>query len=390
MTDTQRFFVECVRAGINNKNIEEIPESVDYKQFYKLCSSHSMSVVVSRALEGVRDRLPDVFVNAIEKSVQYHVMKDVQSEFDASTVLNAFEERGIKYMPLKGYYLKKLYPSTEMRYASDWDVLIDVSQLNKVRQTVKDLGLEVKRYDEHHDIVYYPATKTVFELHKCIFVGPLKKYFGVGFERAKVKEGYKFFYEMDREIFYISMLAHSAYHFAESAGVGIRHLTDIYLYRKAYDLNEEYLNSELCKCGLLKFKEQMERLSAYFFEEGQADGFTLKLAEHMLESTLLANEKKKVASDVASQSKNTKEGLEGAKRRTLISSIFPKKESMQFSYPVLKRHVWMLPLFYPVRWFHVLFTRPKNISKLKSYSKIDRKELDEMLAIRDGLGIQDL
>ena len=73
-------------------------------------------------------------------------------------------------------------------------MLIDVSQLKTARKKVKDLGLEVKGFDEHHDIVYYPSTKTVFELHKSIFVGTLKKYFGVGFERAKIKNGYNFFY----------------------------------------------------------------------------------------------------------------------------------------------------------------------------------------------------
>ena len=62
-------------------------------------------------------------------------------------------------MPLKGYHLKKLYPSTDMRYASDCDVLIDVAQLKTVRALVDELGLATKRHDEHHDIVYYPVLK---------------------------------------------------------------------------------------------------------------------------------------------------------------------------------------------------------------------------------------
>ena len=119
MTVAERFFVACVKAEIKNESAQSILDCVDYKQLYKLCASHSMSVVVNKALETVRDKVPEAFMSAIEKSVQYHLMKDVQNEFDANTVLNAFDESQIKYMPLRGYHLKKLYPSTEMRYALD-------------------------------------------------------------------------------------------------------------------------------------------------------------------------------------------------------------------------------------------------------------------------------
>ncbi len=391
MTVTERFFVECIKNGINDEKVEFIPECVDYKQFYKLCASHSMSVVVYRAIQGVRDKMPEGFVNALEKSVQRHVMKDIQSEFDIKTVLDAFEEKGIRFMPLKGYHLKKLYPSTDMRYASDCDVLIDVEQLKEVRAIVDGLGLETKRYDEHHDIVYYPETKTVFELHKTIFVGELEKYFGVqnqGFKRAKIKEGCKNFYEMDKELFYISILAHSAYHFAEGAGVGIRHLTDVYLYRKAYDLDENYLNEELKKCGLLQFKEQFEKVSSYFFKNEKGDEFTVKLAKHILNSTLFAYERLKSASDVAqnlSESSDKK-----ARKKTFWKKVFLPVEQMKFSFPVLKKAIWLLPFCHVIRWIKVIFTRPKAIGQLKEYNKVENQDLLYMKHIIEGLGINHL
>ena len=391
MTITEKFFVECVKKGIKNERIEKIPEGLDYKQFFNLCGSHSISAVVYKALEKVKDKLLPQFLAALQRSVRYHVMLDAQSEYDINTVLSAFEEHGIKYMPLKGYHLKKLYPSTDMRYASDCDVLIDVDQLKQVRALVEELGLATKRHDEHHDIVYYPETKTIFELHKTIFVGPLEKYFGInnkGFERACLREGYKYFYELDREIFYISLLGHSAYHFAESAGVGIRHLTDIYLYRKAYDLNEDYLNAELDKCGLRQFKEQFEKVSAYFFEDAKPDEFTYKLAKHILESSLLSNEDKKTASDVAANASET--GDKKAKNRSIWRKIFLPTEQMKFCFPILKKAIWLLPVFYVVRWVQVLFTRPKAIAQLKKMSDVKENDLIYMKEIRSGLGINHL
>ena len=391
VTNTEKFFVECVKKGIKGEKIDSILDGLDYKQFYNLCASHSMSVVVFKALENVKDKLLPQFWTALQRSVHRHVMLDVQSEYDINTVLTAFEEHGLKYMPLKGYHLKKLYPSTDMRYASDCDVLIDVAQLKQVRALVDELGLVTKRHDEHHDIVYYPATKTIFELHKTIFVGPLENYFGVenkGFDGAHVKEGYQYFYEMDRERFYISLLGHSAYHFAESAGVGIRHLTDIYLYKKAYELYEDFLNAELEKCGLRQFKEEFEKVAVYFFEDAEANEFTKKLAKHILESSLFANEEKKSASDVAANANETDD--KKAKRKSVWKKIFLPTKQMQFLFPVLKRHIWLLPIFHVVRWAQVLFTRPKAIGQLKKMNDVQETDLAYMKEIRGGLGINHL
>ena len=388
MNITEKFFVELVGAGIKNQAVNDIPEDVNYKQLYNLCASHSMSVVVCKALENLSDKVNQKFLSAIHKSASRHLMRDVQGEYDVQILLAEFEKRGIKYLPLKGFHLKKLYPSSEMRYASDFDILIDVKQLKAVRQTVKDLRLEVKRFGEHHDIVYTPDTKTVFELHKSVFVGNLSKFFGVGFERAKLKDGYKYFYEFSVEDFYISILAHSAYHFASSAGVGIRHLTDVYLYKKAHRINYEYLDSELEKCGLLQFKNQFEKLADFFFNGAEADEFTLKLADYVLESSLLANESKQHASSVASNLENG--DSKKAKKHTLFRIFFPKVATMKFAYPILKKAIILLPVFYVYRWFQVLFTRPKQISKLKDVATVDENDLKKVKEIRDNLGINDL
>ena len=388
MTNTEKFFVKCVKKSIKNEKITTLPNNVDFVNLYKLCCLHSMSVIVLAALEDVKDQLPPDFFNALQHLVHRHIMLDSQSEYDKNIFLSEMDKRGLKHMPLKGYHLKKLYPHTAMRYTSDCDVLIDISQLNHIRALVKELGLKTKRHDEHHDIVYFPTTKTVFELHKTIFVGPLQNHFNNIFDRAFLKEGTRALYEMSSEDFYISILGHSAYHFAESAGVGIRHLTDIYLYKNANKLDYEYLNKELERCGLLTFKDRFEKVSEYFFEDKNVDSETLELAEHILKSSLLANQEKKAAADVAVHL-NEKEVVK-SKNITFFRTFFPQKEHMQFSYPILKKYIWLLPFFYLIRWVHVLFTRPQNINKLIEYKKVDEADISHMKKLRKFLGIEHL
>lgn len=390
MTNTEKYFVECVKRGILNEKVDFVPEGIDYQRLYTLCKSHSMSVVVFRATEHLKEQLNSRFYLALQNSAHRHIVWDVQSEYDVTTLLTAFEENGIRHMPLKGYYLKKLYPTTDMRYASDCDILIDVNQIKEIRALVKELGLAVNRYDEHHDIVYYPETKTIFELHKTVFVGTLEKTFGVGFEKATLKNGYNSMYEMSPELFYVSILGHSAYHFAESAGVGIRHLTDVYLYRKTYVLDEGFLSEELEKCGLLQFKAAFEKLANYFFEDGEADELMLKLAKHVLESSLLANEEKKLASDVAASVEDGSDNKKKAKRRAIGRKFFPEKERMCFIYPILKKKIWLIPFFYVARLINLLFTRPRSVKRIQGIQQVGDADLKYMKDLRNSLGINHL
>ena len=385
MTNTEKIFVECVRCGILGEKIASMPEGVDLRELYRLTMAHSMSAAVNAALGGLADSLPGGFTAALARSAQKHVVRDVRSRYDINTVLTAMETRGLRFMPLKGYHLKELYPSSEMRYASDCDVLFDAGQLKEVRALFTELGLSVEHFDEHHDVYYYPATKTVFEMHKSIFVGPLHQYFGTGFERAHLREGYKSFYELSPEDFYITILAHSAYHFAHGGGVGIRHLSDIFLYKRANNLDYEYLDRELSTCGLYEFKNQFERLSEYFFSSAEADDFTLCLAEHVLSSTILANEEKQHASDIAANSDGNSESA--ARSKTVWRKFFPTKENMLFAYPVLKKAPIFYPLFYPVRWIQLLFTRPGSLKRVADISAADSSDIAKMRHIRDGLGL---
>ena len=381
MDGTERFFVDCVKAGIKGQTITEIPATIDYKKLYKLCAVNSVSVIVFCALQSVKDSLPIKFYDFLKTAVRRYVIKDTQLNADCETVINAFEKGGVKFMPLKGYELKNLYPKTEMRYTSDCDILIDGKEIRKVRRIIAGLGVKVERHDEHHDIVYFDKTKSVFELHKTLFVGKLKDYFKVGFEKAKLKDGYKYYYELSPEDFYMTLIAHSAYHFAEAGGVGIRHIADIYVFKKYNELDKEYLLREFDKCGLKMFAEQFEKLEQFFFEDKNADNFTLKLADYVLSSGVLGNSDKKEAAEVAANKTKT---------MATFKMIFPPASNMKFSYPILNKAIFLLPVFYVVRWFRIIFLTPKRLLRMKKVNSAKPEDVKQIKELRAGLGIGSL
>ena len=138
---------------------------------------------------------------------------------------------------------------------------------------------------------------------------------------------------------------------------------------------------------MLQFKNAFEKLADYFFDDGDGDEFTKLLAKHVLESSVLANEDKKAAAEVAA---NADGGEKKARKKSVWRKIFLPTEQMKFSYPVLKKAIWLLPLFHVVRWVQVLFTRPKAIKQLKGYNTVATDDLARMKELRNGLGINNL
>ena len=91
-----------------------------------------------------------------------------------------------------------------------------------------------------------------------------------------------------------------------------------------------------------------------------------------------------------SESKSVVLAVKKAKKKSVWRKIFLSKEQMKFSYPILKKHIWLLPIFHIVRWVQVLFTRPKAIGQLKQMNDVEETDLAYMKEIRGGLGINHL
>ena len=390
MTNTEKLFVEWVKCAVDGKRIDSIPDQIDYVKLYNLCLAQSMTVAVFRALEGVKEKLPPNFYSALKKSAEHHLIVDVRQKYCDEEVLKHLEENCIKHIPLKGYELKKLYPHSDMRFSSDCDILVEISDVKNFISTMEQKGLRLIRNDVHHVIMKFPDSNTIYEFHKKLFVGKLEEYFKVGFGNATLKKGFSYRYEYSKEYFYLTVLAHSAYHFGHSAGIGIRHLTDLYLMQKNYNLDQEYLQTELEKIQLKKFNQELTKLVDCWFNDGKPDEFTQKLGLYVLESSVLKNRQKQAESEIAKQRKSFDETAKKSKRRTVLRRIFPTREFMQMAFPVLKKARWLTPLFYPIRWIKVIFLRPKSIKKLKNIFNAKPETVNQMHQIREKLGLENV
>ena len=387
MTQTQKFFVQCLKFGLNNEKITALPQDIDYKNLIRLSYRHAVNSIVFYALGNLLKDTPKNFQEALTNGAISQMLIDTTSSYDSLNVINNLEALGIKYMPLKGYILKDFYPKPEMRYSSDCDILVEPKNLKHVCKMFKQMGYFKHKNDQHHDVYYNPSTKTVFEIHKKLFVGSLEKHFGIGFDKAYKDENSNYLYKYNANDFYISIIGHYAYHFDEGAGVGIRAICDIKVIKDHFKekLDFDYIDKELDKCGLLTFKNELEQVEKFLFKsDNSASKFTKDLACYMLSSSLLENEQNLGANELAKVKGKKSKG------KALFKKIFPPKENIYYTYSWLKKVKFLLPLGYVIRWFRVIFKYPKRLLTLKEISSVDNERINTLKYIKDGLKINGL
>ena len=291
-------------------------------------------------------------------------------------IYEAFEENNIDYMPLKGSNMKFLYPKPELRIMGDADILIRTEQYDRIVPIMESLGFTAVLESDHE--LTWKSSGLYLELHKHLIPSYNKDYyayFGRGWDLARPVEGTR--YAMTPEDTYIYLFTHMAKHYRDG-GIGCRHVVDLWVYRRANpNLDDVYIGAELEKLQLRKFHENICRMLAVWFEDGEPDQKTQVLTDCIFASGSWG----KAEDHILSQSiKNSKTSVLGFSGRWvyLCRLIFPSVKNLSQNYPVLSRAPWLYPAVWLIRIVQKLTLENGKIRKHgKVMGMLTREKLDE-------------
>lgn len=250
-------------------------------------------------------------------------------------------------MPVKGIFLKKMYPKSDFRTMSDIDILIDTENADKAGNIMLALGYTCESKEKSHHDVYFKEPVMNIEIHRQLFsdisANNLSQYYKDVFIKAEKTDGFKFAYKMTDEEFYIYTLAHFYKHYS-NGGSGIRSVMDVYVMNNSiYEkLNKKSLNGKLKKLQLLNFRNEMTALSEMWFGISKETPELKKISEYIIGSGTYGT----MLNNVNNQIK--KKGKAGY----FIYCTFPPLYLMKNNYPILKK----VPLLLPVLWIWRLIT----------------------------------
>ena len=138
--------------------------AVEPDKLFALAQKHCVASIVAAAFEKADDfsgSETERWKRAKDHALRRHIILETEKE----EVCRGFDRRGIRYLPLKGNELQKLYPTGCIRPRSDIDILVEPENREAIREYLESIGYTCVKYDgENHDS-YDKEPITHLEIH---------------------------------------------------------------------------------------------------------------------------------------------------------------------------------------------------------------------------------
>lgn len=392
MNPTENLLITLLDCAIHEKPLpQECAAGADWAAVLEMARSHHIdALLLDVALSLPAGMTPS---GELREQWQGDAMNTAMSQgalaIQASILLGAMDEAGVKAVMLKGMALKALYPQPDLRTMSDMDLLVAPAQQAQAHEVMEALGYRVLEKEPGVDVMASPEGLRV-ELHERLFDKTEEGFL------AKLDEQALFSVESAvREEVYFGeawvfppqshlefLILHMAKHLI-TTGFGLRQLADyaLFLEKRGGEINFSALRA------------QMKALSL----EGMTDALTSVCRTHLslpagpwdpakdcsaqgeaLLSDILdagvfgkSSKERTRSAAVVYRSFETADGDKGRLRRAL----FPSARTLKAPYLYARRHPWLLP----AAWVHRFF----NYALARLTGRASREEGAEGLRIAD-------
>lgn len=348
MNSLQRGVTAIIYSALTGQKIS-LPEDLNFSECVKIAKRHRIEVMfyhgaLNCGFEQNEPLMKELFMSACKS-----IVLSEQQSYAFAELLRAFDIHKIDFMPIKGIVLKGLYSNPQMRSMGDLDILIKTEQYDKIKPVMQALGY-AEVGESNHELIWHRQNIHI-ELHKRLIPSYNKDYyayFGDGWRLAK--ENYGTRYSMTDEDMLIFLFTHFAKHYRDG-GIGLRHMTDLWVYRKSKpDLNEEYINNELKSLQLYEFYVNIINTLGVWFDGRKSDEKTDYITDFIFKSGIYGTGKAHILSEAVKMSKSVK-SAKNVKAKKFFRRMFLPYKDMCGKYPFLKR----IPVLLPFMWIYRLF-----------------------------------
>ncbi len=367
--NAEQLFFSLIRHRVFGEAFEgNVPESLA-KELFLLAKKHDLAHIIKPStVEGEgREKFRKEEILAL-------VRRD-KSDYEMGEITRIFKEEKIEFLPLKGAVISAFYPERYMRTSCDIDVLVKENDLPRaISALTEKLGYSGGDRREYHDVSLYSKSGVHLELHFNI----LENTENIDRLLSKVWEHTKDG-RMENEFLIFHTLAHMSYHFLHG-GCGVKPFIDLKLLLDKTDYDKEKLDCFLQETDLAHFFEAVVRLIGVWFEGKVHDDVTLEVEKYILEGGVYGNKLNQIA--VAKEKKGGRLGF-------ILSRLFLPYDAMARYYPILKKHKWLLPFYYIVRFARLLSPKVlrRSAGDLKVSGEISDEKADRVKRLLSEIGL---
>lgn len=302
--------------------------------------------IVSKTLYSQMERL---YFSFIQKDLSQHALKD-----KINTLFNTHQ---IDHLFLKGAQLKKMYPKSYLRGMGDIDCLVREKDILKTQKLLKQAGFQLESKSDVHDV--YDYHHQMVEIHQKIYKEKNRKdRFILRYPWDYVTHEGDHLYRLTPEFECLHLLSHLSKHIL-SSGVGFRSLLDIQIYLNHEPLNKTLLYTYLKDAKLYDFFHVIIAFNKKAF--GLNTPFnTNDISEETYETIKTYLLKSGIHGKGTDFNPMAPRVVKNNKIKVILKVMFPSYSDMKNKYKAVRYVPLLLPFFYPVRWFRLIFLQSKQ------------------------------
>ncbi len=378
---TGALLIKAIKGQLDGENYI-FPKNTDFGKIHKLAERHKVTPLVAPSVIAC-EFAPDEYKSIFKKELFRCAARHAAQEQEAKELAEIFAQNQIKHCFLKGTKVSRYYDNPDMRFMLDMDVLVQKDKAPKAAELLVERGYKYDNYEDDKDAGYVKKPFLNFELHKELKYDYDKgyDYYKGALERMVAEEnGYSM--NMTDEDFYVYILSHTAHHF-ESAGTGIKSIVDhYYLNKKLKPLcNAVVLQKALEETGLLQFSKCMDRLSDFWFSDGEYDEAVKEAADYIILSGVFGNQTNYYLSGIIKGDYSSK------KSSYFFARLFLPYKLMKKRYPILKKLPVLLPFMWLIRFLGAIKNREKYAKEASEVNSVEASAKERQIEFlkRNGL-----
>ncbi|MBO4323241.1 MAG: nucleotidyltransferase family protein [Clostridia bacterium] len=354
----------------------------DKEILYRTCERHDIAQIIGDALIKLDafSEEEDKIKKKFRANIFLAIYRETQLETVGGIAMKTLINNGIKFVPLKGAIIRKLYPQPWMRTSCDIDILVGDNDFDRALACLKKDGFIVERDRNYHDVsLYYGDAHVELHFNICENMPQMDVVLSEIWDNVEQYNGCE--YRESKEFFVFHHIAHMAYHI-KAGGCGIRPFVDLWLLRNKNYYDEEKLKAFLDRSELTTFYERVIELIDVWFNGGKRSEKTANFEDYVISGGIYGNLKNKITMGVAASKKS--------KLKYVFKSAFPGYKMMKILYPALEKHKVLLPFCYIHRIIKKLFGKNGvkvrgRFNSAKNYSETD---INFAASLLDDLGIK--
>ncbi len=376
---TENIVLEILSAFIHNRKPHFNPDIHEDKVFYFFYIQGILPILAYMDKkwaiikdENIKKLLLDCYYQTIAENFNKAAMFE--------NISQKLSENKIPHMPVKGWYVRTLYPVPELRTFGDIDILINKQDRKITDKIFIKNGFRVK--DNWEPTYSYDKGLLRCEVHTELMDSDIGKgeqvisYFYDALESATVDTEERLSPQKDLHLMYL--FCHLAKHLY-NGGAGIRMYMDITLFLKAHcgSLNFEKIFADANKLNLEHFFKTVFLACSNWFQidlpfeitDIEPDSLT-DLKKYTFGSDLFGKTRDK--SVIALRNDDI-----GSKESVLKDTLFPSATKIEKRYKFIKGRKYLLPLAWIARGFVNLKETPQKLKYIKKVSDTDMASVDK-------------